>query len=276
MLVGDGNSIRIWEDPWVPDLQGFIPTPKNGVDLNGILLVSQLFNSDFSGWDVHKLNWWFENSTIDLILKIPIFQTSNKDQWAWTYTSSGELSVKSAYWSCRESMQHNIDPFWNCIWKAKLHKGYRMMIWRIVVGYLPTKDKLSRFVDINDVYCPLCRLETETCLHLFALCLVAKAVWFSSKWGLRIDSFGFSLEVDFIQFLCSPPFSNQLSQKNEFLLFGAILYNGIWKLRNQVIFEDLALRFDNLIARIWKLFMEFKISRPVATAFVNITHPLQP
>ena len=91
-----------------------------------------------------------------------------------------------------------------------------------------------------------------------------------------MDFFGFSSEVDFIQFLCSPPFSNQLSQKNEFLLFGAILYNGIWKLRNQVIFEDLALRFDNLIARIWKLFMEFKISRPVATAFVNITHHLQP
>ena len=49
MLVGDGNSIRIWENPWVPDLQGFIPTPKNGVDPNGILLVSQLFNFDFFG-----------------------------------------------------------------------------------------------------------------------------------------------------------------------------------------------------------------------------------
>ena len=99
MLVGDGNSTRIWEDPWVPDLQGFIPTPKNGVDPNGILLVFQLFNSDFSGWDVHKLNWWFKNSKVDLILKIPIFPTSNKDQWAWTHTSSGDLSIKSAYWS---------------------------------------------------------------------------------------------------------------------------------------------------------------------------------
>ena len=99
MLVGDGNSTRIWEDPWVPDLQGFIPTPKNGVDSNGILLVFQLFNSDFSSWDVHKLNWWFKNSKVDLILKIPIFPTSNKDQWAWTHTSSRDLSIKSAYWS---------------------------------------------------------------------------------------------------------------------------------------------------------------------------------
>ena len=95
-----------------------------------------------------------------------------------------------------------------------------MMLWRIVAGCLPSKDKLSRFIDIGNVYCPLCRLETETSLHLFALCLVAKALWFSSKWGLRMDSFGFSSEVDFIQFLYSSPFTNQLSQKNELLLFG--------------------------------------------------------
>ena len=56
-----------------------------------------------------------------------------------------------------------------------------MMIWRIAASYLPTKDKLSRFVDIGDVYFPLYRLEIETSLHLFALCPIAKAVWFSSK-----------------------------------------------------------------------------------------------
>ena len=42
-----------------------------------------------------------------------------------------------------------------------------------------------------------------------------------------------------------------------------------------MIFEDLLLRCDELIARVWKLFMEFKISRPVATSSVNINHPLQ-
>lgn len=62
----------------MPDLQGFIPTPKNGVDLNGILLVSQLLNMIFFSWDVHKLNWWFENSIVELILKIHIYPDSNK------------------------------------------------------------------------------------------------------------------------------------------------------------------------------------------------------
>ena len=162
----------------------------------------------------------FESSTVDLILKIPIFPTSYKDQWAWTYTSSGDLSVKSIYWCCRELEQQNIAPFWSCIWKANLHERHKMMIWRIAAGSLPTKDKLSRFVDVIDTYCPFCKMETETSLHLFALCPVAKAVWFDSKWGLRMDSFGFSSEVDFILFLVLPLFQTSLVKKMSFYYLG--------------------------------------------------------
>ena len=42
-----------------------------------------------------------------------------------------------------------------------------------------------------------------------------------------------------------------------------------------MIFEDLPLRCAELIARVEKLFMEFKDFRLIASAFVNITHPLQ-
>ena len=51
MIVGDGNTIRIWDDPWIPDLQGFIPKTKAGVNPGEILLVSQLLNSDHNAWD---------------------------------------------------------------------------------------------------------------------------------------------------------------------------------------------------------------------------------
>ena len=94
------------------------------------------------------------------------------------------------------------------------------MIWRITVGSLPTKDKLSMFVDATDTYCPLYKLETETSLHLFDLCPVAKAVWFNSKWGLRMDSFGFSSEVDFILFCVPPLFQTNLVKKMSFYYLG--------------------------------------------------------
>ena len=40
--VGNGASIRIWSNPWIPNLPGFIPSPKEGANSDLALVVSQL------------------------------------------------------------------------------------------------------------------------------------------------------------------------------------------------------------------------------------------
>ena len=113
-----------------------------------------------------------------------------------------------------------------------------MLIWRIAVDCLPTKANLARFFDIGDVLCPLCKAKVKSSIHLFALCPVAKVFWFNSQWGVRSNALGFSSTLELIQFL-PPPLPPprlflgrlNLDQRNEFLLFGAILYDGLWKLR---------------------------------------------
>ena len=67
LLVGNGESIRTWSDPWVPNLPGFIPSPKAGVNPDLALIVSQLLNQDCSGWDIAKLRHFFEDSMVDNI-----------------------------------------------------------------------------------------------------------------------------------------------------------------------------------------------------------------
>ncbi|XP_065618736.1 uncharacterized protein LOC112008563 [Quercus suber] len=46
-----------------------------------------------------------------------------------------------------------------------------------------------------------------------------------------------------------------------FLLFGAVLFDGVWKLRNQVIFENTSLSIEDLSSRIGRLLAEFQNSR---------------
>ena len=89
LLVGNGNSIRTWIDPWIPDLPGFILTPKVDVDLDIALVVSQLLTPNQSSWDIPKLSLLFEEHVVELIQKIPIPSCPMEDSWSWTATNSG-------------------------------------------------------------------------------------------------------------------------------------------------------------------------------------------
>ena len=77
-----------------------------------------------------------------------------------------------------------------------------------------------------------------------------------------MDAIVFGSTSDFICFLISPPFVDNLnpSQREEFLLFGAILCDVIWKQRNRSLFENVALNFDGVASRISSLFIEHKNS----------------
>ena len=70
--VGNGASIRIWSDPWIPNLLSFIPSPKEGAKLDLALVVSQLLMLEQRNWDMAKLNYFFEEPVVEQILNIPI------------------------------------------------------------------------------------------------------------------------------------------------------------------------------------------------------------
>lgn len=138
-----------------------------------------------------------------------------------------------------------------------------MLLWRVATNFLPTKDNLCRFLDEGELIYPLCNSETESIVHLFALCPVAKAIWFNSQWGLRTEFLSIASTSDFIQFLFAPPFidNSNRSQREELLLIGAILCDLIWRLRNQVQFEGLKVRQEDLVPRIMKAVAKHKNSR---------------
>ena len=206
LLVGNGNSIRTWIDPWIPDLPGFIPTLKVDANPDIALVVSQLLNPN-SSWDIPKLSMLFKEHVVELIQKMPIPSCPMEDRWSWTVTNSGCFSVKSAYWLCRDgSPPSNFDIIRGQIWRSKIHEHFKLHLWRIAANVLPTKEVISVCNGNIDGSCPMCNSALETSLHLFTVCLFTKSLWFQSHWGVRIDLLALGSTSDFVNFLLSPLF----------------------------------------------------------------------
>uniref|UniRef100_A0A7N2M8Z7 Protein kinase domain-containing protein n=2 Tax=Quercus lobata TaxID=97700 RepID=A0A7N2M8Z7_QUELO len=87
----------------------------------------------------------------------------------------------------------------------KLHERLEMLLWKIANDILPTEARMKPTCKMETTCCPLCETEEETCLHLFKNCSVAKAVWFSSSWGLFIESLNANNSFDLIKSIVSPP-----------------------------------------------------------------------
>ncbi|KAF4366468.1 hypothetical protein F8388_003706 [Cannabis sativa] len=51
----------------------------------------------------------------------------------------------------------------------------------------PTRGKLAGFMELNTICCPVCGEEKETFFHLMWKCTFAKALWFNSSLGLRVE-----------------------------------------------------------------------------------------
>jgi hypothetical protein len=118
---------------------------------------------------------------------------------------NGEFSVKFAYKEiCYEgSLEIEVHPILQKVWKSTLHHRFKMLIWRIAFGVLPTWDSISRFVpDLADL-CPLCGCVPEFVVHLFWECSLARALWFGSL-DIRIEFFQLSSPMDIVELLIFP------------------------------------------------------------------------
>ena len=76
--VGDGRSINIWDDPWVPKEPDFRTKLKTGVAPNNLLVV-ELIHHDSRQWDREKIFYLFETQSAIRILNIHILASSKRD-----------------------------------------------------------------------------------------------------------------------------------------------------------------------------------------------------
>ena len=57
--IGCGSTVDVWEDPWIPSLEGYKPFPLDSLSKQMVFFVRDLFSTS-GGWDAVKLRAVFD------------------------------------------------------------------------------------------------------------------------------------------------------------------------------------------------------------------------
>ena len=204
-------------------------------------MVSMLINETSHQWKESIIRQIFEPSSAEAILSIPLAARHGLDKLIWVPNSKGLFAVKSAYKVANpQSSQSTLpDQLWNRLWKINVPERIKMLLWRIAANTIPVKEKLAQRMKIENLLCDLCLEAPESSCHLFCRCPVARAIWFTSCWGLRVLDQNIASNADIVKLVLDPPtHPSQEVDKEHITTTLAFVLDEIWFLRNQLVFED--------------------------------------
>ena len=147
--VGDGSTIRAWEDPWIPSNHSRKPLVR--LPDFEITMVSELIDQNLAGWDKEKLEDNFIPMDVAAISAIPLGRFYD-DDWAWSHEKSGNFTVRSIcklleaeqrFTDNPSSSGASLSSFWKKLWKIPVPLKVRAFWWRVINGFVPCRQILS-------------------------------------------------------------------------------------------------------------------------------------
>lgn len=95
-MLGDGKTIRAFEDPWIRGKENYKVKGMYAANLREIKVCELLIPGE-SKWDTNKVNNLFINCDANAILVVPVPRNQLPDRVAWMHTTDGKYTVKSGY-----------------------------------------------------------------------------------------------------------------------------------------------------------------------------------
>jgi ribonuclease HI len=260
--IGDGRSVKIWGDRWLPRPSSFqIQSPCREWDINA--KVNCLIDESTASWNTALVRDLFNAEDADLICNLAISKYGQKDVLFWRGTSDGNFSVRSAYFMelNRKQKEHGeassppkIDHFWRDIWQLKVTNPTKTFIWRACSNILPTKVNLARKGVVQDDQCAICCREAESTFHVLWSCPAAKDVW--GACGPKIQKMNSSYS-DF-----KAVFTEIMGRCNtEETELCAVIAKGIWTRQNGVVFGEDLIHPDVLIREASNSLQQFRLTK---------------
>ncbi|XP_056847407.1 uncharacterized protein LOC130498081 [Raphanus sativus] len=240
--VGNGQSISVWTDPWLPAPRPRSATPKNiSLDLSSSLKVDYFIDRTNFSRNETLLNEYFHSDDVTLIKGLAISRFGRVDTIGWAFTDSGKYTVKSGFKTEAKypdkviqelPFDPDINPLLSHTWKLRCPPKLQHFIWQVIKGIIPVANNL-RTRGINcDLRCSLCGAEEESINHVFFECPPAIQVWALSKIPSAPGFFpGLSVfsNIDYLFW--------RLPKDSDFRFFPWILWY-IWKNRNSKIYTN--------------------------------------
>jgi ribonuclease HI len=234
--IGDGKSVSIWSDKWIPRPTMFSVISPCKV-LPATAKVGDLIHGDPPDWNKNLIQSIFVDEDADLICNLPLSRYNQPDRLIWQATSSGEFTVRSAYHFEIERLERQKGEcsksgrflnLWKILWGLLVPNSTKVFLWRACNDILPTKENLKKRGVIDDDLCRFCGSAPETVVHILWACPSSQDVWGSCGWGIQKRS---SSAVDFKRLVED---MNDILSKEDLGLF-AVTAKGIWKRRNMCV-----------------------------------------
>ncbi|KAF7824555.1 reverse transcriptase [Senna tora] len=241
--VGNGDSIRVWQDKWVADGKRIWPRMDSNMDLR----VSDLINEDGFGWNVDKVKDTVHSEEIRRVLATPVAKGCS-DRRVCPFTADGTYTVKSGYQSAASDEFGGLQVssnsasedtrLWRVIWNAKTQPKVKMFLWKVCKNAIPTRANLAKRRMNVDRECMNCHHHLESTEHCLIECPFAKAVWFGSRFHWNFCNVNINSVRQWIEDILNDILKVSRDSERDIAEFFYLLWF-IWKTRNERVFEGL-------------------------------------
>lgn len=163
--VGNGQSISVWNDLWIPAPRPRSALPKTQSQVLQDITVDYFIDPVSFSWKVDFLNTHFHPDNVPIIRGLAISRTSRHDSNGWAFTDSGRYTVKSGYqveskYPDKGSPLLFFGPDTKLLlsqtWKLQCSPKLRHFIWQAIKGILPVAKNLRSGGIGCDERCSLC------------------------------------------------------------------------------------------------------------------------
>ena len=120
------------------------------------------------------------------------------------------------------------------VWFSQCIPRHSFILWMAVKGRLKTQDRISRWLNIQDMSCPFCNRCKDSHSHLFFSCNFARRLWERLKVMANLENAS-NTWAQIISSVVNRPANNSIWSVIQRLVLGASVYY-VWQERNLRLF----------------------------------------